>query len=34
MERALIKMGIFLIKERENGLDGDAVTKAFRMILA
>ena len=34
MERALIKMGIFLIKERESGLDGDTVTRAFRMILA
>ena len=33
MERALIKMGIFLIRERESGLDGAAVTKAFRGIL-
>lgn len=34
MERALIKMGIFLIRERESGLNGSAVTRAFRGILA
>ncbi len=34
MERALIKMGIFLIKERERDLTGDAVVEAFRLILA
>ena len=34
MERALIKMGIFLIRERESGLNGAAVTRAFRGILA
>ena len=34
MERALIRMGIFLIKERESGLTGRMVTDAFRKILA
>lgn len=34
MERALIKLGIWLIKERESGLTGRAVTESFRMILA
>ena len=34
MERALIKLGIWLIKERERGLTGGTVTAAFRMILA
>mgnify|MGYP002420257549 FL=1 len=34
MERALIKLGIYLIKERASGLTGTAVTEMFRMILA
>ena len=34
MERALIKMGIFLIKHREQGLTGQTVVRAFDMILA
>lgn len=34
MERALIKLGIYLIKERAGGLTGTAVTEMFRMILA
>lgn len=34
MERALIKMGIFLIKHREQGLTGQTVARAFDMILA
>lgn len=34
MERALIKMGIFLIKHRGQGLTGQEVVRAFDMILA
>ena len=34
MERALIKMGIFLIKHRAGGLTGEAVVRAFDSILA
>ena len=34
MERALIKLGIFLIKERDHGLNGEKVTRQFRMLLA
>lgn len=34
MERALIEMGIYLIEERSNGLDGQTVVNAFRKILA
>lgn len=34
MERALIKLGIYLIKERASGLTGKAVTEQFRMIIA
>lgn len=33
MERALVKLGVWLIKERKNGLDGEKVTNAFREIL-
>ena len=34
MERALIKLGIQLIKQRRELTDGDQVTAAFRLILA
>lgn len=34
MERALLKLGIFLIKNRERLRGGEAVTGAFRLILA
>ncbi len=34
MERALIKLGIYLIKDRASGLTGAAVTEKFRKILA
>lgn len=34
MERALLKMGIFLIKNRELPLSGRDITGAFRLILA
>ena len=34
MERALIDLGIYLIKERSSGLNGAAVTEEFRKILA
>ena len=33
MERALVEMGIFLIEERNNGLNGQTVVNAFRKIL-
>ena len=33
MERALIKQGIYLIKERSSGLTGAAATEMFRMNL-
>ena len=34
MERALIDLGIYLIKNRASGLNGAAVTEEFRKILA
>ena len=34
MERALIQLGIYLIKNRTGGLTGAAVTEEFRKILA
>lgn len=34
MERALIDLGIYLIKNRAGGLNGAAVTEEFRKILA
>ena len=34
MERALIQLGIYLIKNRAGGLNGAAVTEEFRKILA
>lgn len=34
MERALIKLGIYLIKHREQNLDGGRLVKQFRLILA
>ena len=34
MERALIQLGIYLIKNRASGLAGAAVTEEFRKILA
>ena len=34
MERALIQLGIYLIKNRTGGLNGAAVTEEFRKILA
>ena len=34
MERALIDLGIYLIKNRAGGLNGAAVTEEFHKILA
>ena len=34
MERALIDLGIYLIKNRAGGLTGSAVTEKFREILS
>lgn len=34
MERALLKMGVYLIKNRERPLSGRDITEAFRLILA
>ena len=34
MERALIMLGIYLIKERSSGLNGAVVTEEFREILS
>ena len=34
MERALVKLGITLIKQRETLRDGSGVVSAFRLILS